>query len=201
VIPLVSEHEKEWVRGLSENRQDIFRTVYDAYQRPVFAFAYYLTKSKDMAEDVVQEVFTLLWEKRGLLKPETFLLTYLKKMTQNKVIDIFRKATVDKKMAEKIYMAMTTQANAESYSPDYTLEKELSIIYQEALDRLPPQQRLVFTLRRDENLSYNQIADRLGLSPNTVRNHLTIATRSLHRYVGQHVDIGFLIAACLFINN
>ncbi len=201
MIPLVSEHEKEWVRGLSESRQDIFHTVYNAYQRPVFAFAYYLMKSKDMAEDVVQEVFTLLWEKRGLLKPDTFLLAYLKKMTQNKVIDIFRKAAVDKKMAQKIYTAMTSQANSESYSPDDTLEKELSTIYLEALDRLPSQQRIVFTLRRDENLSYNQIADLLGLSPNTVRNHLIIATRSLRRYVGQHADISFFIAAGIFINN
>lgn len=200
MIPAVSEHEREWVRGLSESREDIFRTIYDAYQRPVFAFAYYLTKSRDMAEDVVQEVFTLLWEKRGLLNPDTFLLTYLKKMTRNRVIDIFRKAAVNKKFSEKIYTAMVTQANAESYSPDQTLEKEMAVIYQEALNQLPPQQRLVFSLRRDEKLSYNQIANRLGLSPNTVRNHLTMATRSLHRYATQHADLGFLLAFGLFIN-
>jgi RNA polymerase sigma-70 factor (family 1) len=200
VIPAVSEYEKEWVRGLSENREDIFRTVYDAYQRPVFVFAYYLTKSRDMAEDVVQEVFTLLWEKRSLLNPDTFLLTYLKKMTRNKIIDIFRKAAADKKLLEKIDSSMSAAAQTEHYSPDQTLEKEMAAIYRDALDQLPPQQRLVFSLRRDENMSYKQIAERLGLSPNTVRNHLTIATRSLHRYAGQHADLGFMLAFGLFIN-
>lgn len=196
----VSLHEKEWVKGLLEDREDVFREIYDAYQRPIFAFAYYLTKSKDMAEDVVQEIFTKLWEKRSLLKTDTFLLSFLKTMTRNKIIDIFRKASLDKKIAGEIYKSMTTRTDANSYSEDQILEKEFSTIYIDALNRLPPQQRLVFSLRRDENMTYNQIASSLGLSTNTVRNHLTLATRSLHRYIGQHADISFVIAALVFIN-
>ena len=188
----VSDQEKEWVKGLLHNREDVFRVIYDAYQRPVFSFAFYLTKSKDSAEDITQEAFVRLWEKRANVSEDTFLLAYLKKITQNLVMDIFRKAGRDKNLQEKIWHNMSA---AEGYSPDPLLEKELAAVYLEALDRLPPQQRLVFTLRRDENLSYQQIAERLGLSRNTVRNHLTVAVHSIRHYVSENAELGALVIA------
>ena len=192
----VSDQEREWVRGLLRDREDVFRFIYDAYQRPVFSFAFYLTKSRDSAEDITQEVFIRLWEKRANLNEETFLLAYLKKMTQNRVMDIFRKAGRDKNLQEKIWHHMSA---AEGYTPDPIMEKELAAVYLEALDRLPPQQRLVFTLRRDENLSYQQIADQLGLSRNTVRNHLTVAVHSIRHYVSENAELGAVVIA-LFLD-
>jgi len=187
-----SKNEKDWVKGLLQDGEDVFRSVYDAYQRPVFSFAFYLTKSRDIAEDITQEVFIRLWEKRSCLKEDVFLLAFLKKMTQNLVMDIFRKAARDKNLQAKIFHSMS---GSEEYSPDPVLEKELTALYIEALDRLPPQQRLVFTLRRDENLSYQQIAERLDLSRNTVRNHLTIAVHSIRHYVSQNAELGALVLA------
>ena len=188
----VAPKEKEWVRGLLENNEDVFRIIYDAYQRPVFAFAFYLTKSRDTAEEVTQEIFIRLWEKRAQLKPDIFLLAYLKKMTQNLIMDIFRKAARDRNLQDHIFSNMES---ASQYSLDPTLEKELSAIYVAALDSLPPQQRLIFTMRRDENLSYRQIADKLGLSRFTVRNHLAAAVHSIRHHVSENAELGAIIIA------
>jgi RNA polymerase sigma-70 factor (family 1) len=198
VTSSVAANEREWVRGLLQHREDVFRTIYDAYQRPIFSFAFYLTKSKDTAEEVTQEVFIRLWEKRTHLNTDTYLLAYLKKMTQNLVMDIFRKASRDKILQDRIYNNMVSAATGptpEAYFPDKLLEKELAHIYQEALDRLSPQQRVVLALRRDENLSYEQIAQKLGLAKNTVRNHLNIAMHSVRSYVSQNAELGALAIA------
>jgi RNA polymerase sigma-70 factor (family 1) len=196
VISRVSVHEKEWVKGLLESREASFRTIYDAYQRNIFSFAFYLSKSKDISEEVVQEVFIRLWENRGNLTPDTHLMAFLKKVTQNLVLDIFRKANADKNLQERLYNHMT--AAATHHTPDKVLEKELATIYIQALNKLPPQQRLIFAMRNDQNLSYRQIADQLGLSRNTVRNHIHIATHSIRHYVEQNADLGFVIMALIF---
>jgi RNA polymerase sigma-70 factor (family 1) len=185
----VSQQERDWVKGLLDGREEIFRAIYDAYQRPVFSFAFYLTKSKDTAEEVVQEVFIRLWEHRTKLNEETFLLAYLKKMTQNLIIDLFRKANRDKEMQTRIFAGMKEAA---SHTTDRILEKEFSLIYQQALDALPPQQRIVFALSRDENLSYQEIAEHLRLSRHTVRNHMTQAIHAVRHHVRQNADLASL---------
>jgi RNA polymerase sigma-70 factor (family 1) len=190
----VSQQEKDWVKGLLDGREEIFRQIYDAYQRPVFSFAFYLTKSKNTAEEVVQEVFIRLWEHRTKLNEETFLLAYLKKMTQNLIIDLFRKANLDKSLQARIYASMNEPDNQ---TTDRILEKEFSLIYQQALDALPPQQRIVFALSRDENLSYQEIADRLRLSRHTVRNHMTQAIHAVRHHIRQNADLASVAAILL----
>jgi RNA polymerase sigma-70 factor (family 1) len=187
----ISHKEKEWVRGLLESNESTFRTIYDAYHRQVFSFAFYLTKSSDIAEEVVQEVFIRIWEKRAQLAPDTYLLAYLKKITQNLVMDIFRKANRDRSLQQHIYNYMS---KLDQQGPDILLEKELNLAYRQALDRLPPQQKIIFTLSRDENLSYQQIADQLQLSRNTVRNHMAEAIKSVRHYIRHNTDF-----ACLFM--
>jgi RNA polymerase sigma-70 factor (family 1) len=184
-----SEQEREWVKGLLDENQAAFRAIYDAYQRPLFSFAFYLTKSRHTAEEVVQEVFIKLWEHRANLNADTFLLAYLKKMTQNLIFDIFRKANRDKSLQNRIFRNMQEGDNQTS---NLMLEKELSAIYQQALNALPPQQRIVFGLHRDENLSYQQIADQLGISRNTVRNHMSQAIHSVRHYVETNADLASL---------
>jgi RNA polymerase sigma-70 factor (family 1) len=190
----VSQQERDWVRGLLDGREEVFRAVYEAYQRPIFAFAFYLSKSKDTAEEVVQEVFIRLWEHRTKLDEETFLLAYLKKMTQNLIIDLFRKANLDKTLQARIFVSMN---EPDHQTTDRILEKEFSLIYQQALDKLPPQQRIVFALSRDENLSYQEIAERLRLSRHTVRNHMTQAIHSIRHHVRQNADLASLAVVLL----
>jgi RNA polymerase sigma-70 factor (ECF subfamily) len=186
-----SYNEKEWVKGLLESNQTTFRTIYDAYQHQVFSFAFYLTKSSDIAEEVVQEVFIRIWEKRAQLNPDTYLLAYIKKITQNLVMDIFRKANRERSLQQHIYNYM---CKLEQQDTDSLLEKELDLVYRQALQQLPPQQSIVFSLSRDENLSYQEIADQLHLSRNTVRNHMAEAIKSVRHYIRHNTDL-----ACLFM--
>ncbi len=75
-------------------------------------------------------------------------------------------------------------------------EKELSKVYQDAIDQLSPQKKLIYNLSRKEHLSYEEIAERLDLSKNTVKNHMVEAGRLIRSYVTKHGSmVCFIIAA------
>jgi RNA polymerase sigma-70 factor (family 1) len=173
---------------------DAFRQIYEAYQKQVYTFAYFLTKSQSDAEEVVQEIFVRLWEKRSLLTEDTKLLAYIKAMTQNHITNTFRKAARDKTYREQIFRNIAALQQA---SAGELMEAKISKIYQEALMNLSPQKRIIFTLSRHKEMTYEEIAEKLGLSKNTVRNHMTEALRSVRDYVEGHPDISCLVIAII----
>jgi RNA polymerase sigma-70 factor (family 1) len=182
-----------------EGDAQAFRDIYEAYQRKIFSFAFYLTKSKDIAEEIVQEVFIKLWEKREHLREDTTLLPYLKKITQNHVLDTFRKANSDKHLQKKIFDNLSSLHHIPA---DVMMEKQLEKAYLDAIERLPPQKKIIYLLHRDEELTYEEIANKLGISKNTVRNHMTEAIHSIRTHVRNNVDLACLvIAICMKDSN
>jgi RNA polymerase sigma-70 factor (ECF subfamily) len=78
---------------------------------------------------------------------------------------------------------------------DILIRDQLARLHQEAIRQLPPQKRIIYTLSRDEELTYEEIAQKLHLSRNTVRNHMTDAIRSVRGYITGHTDLACLIIA------
>lgn len=186
-----SYNEEQLLRRLAEGDAVAFREIYEQHQQTVFAFAFYLTKSKDLAEEVVQEVFIRIWEKKERLPENMSLLPYIKKMTQNHIFDLFRKASREQTLQRSLYHAMSSVL---SLPVDELMEKELRKIYRGGIDQLPPQKKIIYTLSRDHNLSYGEIAEKLKISQNTVRNHMTEALRSVRNYIERHsVMLSFLL--------
>ena len=187
-----TDHEYELIGNLTRGDAVAFSGVYDLYKDKVFAFAYTLTKSRETAEEVVQEVFLKLWERREQIKVEGSFLAYVKRITYNQVMDFFRKAGTDRKLQQQIVYRME---QIRSTGEEVVLSRELQAIYQRAIDSLPAQQRKVYLLSREADLSYEEIATELGLSRNTVRNHLAEAVKNIRAYVTQHGDLAILIIA------
>lgn len=190
---LTTYNEEQLLKQLTAGDELAFNTIYEQHQQPVFAFAFYLTKSRELAEEVVQEVFVKLWEKKEQLPEHTILLPYIKRMTQNLVLDIFRKAGRNKALQLILHQAIP---DLNLHPIDQLQEKELRRIYRNAIDQLPPQKKIIYTLHRDHHLSYEQIAERLRLSPNTVRNHMTQAIHAVREHVSKHGDL-FLLTILL----
>jgi RNA polymerase sigma-70 factor (family 1) len=178
-----SYNEEQLLKRLAAGDEMAFNAIYQQYQQPVFAFAFYLTKSRVLSEEVVQEIFVRVWEKREQFPENMVMLPYIKRMAQNLVLDIFRKAGREQVMQQTLYDAVSSVFD---HPADQLLEKELHRIYRDGINRLPPQKKIIYTLHRDHQLSYEQIAGRLKLSPNTVRNHMAEAIRSVRAHVNKH---------------
>lgn len=170
---------------------EAFATVYNQYRGRVLAFSYTLTKSKAIAEDITQDVFSKLWERREQIDPQQSFQGYLKKITFNQVVSFFRKVKLNKTLCQKLY------SNMQLLSLQQTIpvsDNELLKLYQAAIGRLPAQRKKAYLLSREADLSYDQIAEEMGLSKNTVRNHIAEAIHFIRDYVARHyVLISFFL--------
>lgn len=195
-MPAETPHnEKELLLQVVQGDADAFAGIYELYKDKIFAFAFTLTKSKDIAAEAVQEVFFRLWEKRGQIDADQPFTAYIKKITYHHIIDFFRKAKRDRALQQQLYAKIEALRNS---TEDELMGKELHRLYRQAIDQLPPQKKKIYLLSREQQLSYEAIAAETGISKNTVRNHMTEAIRFIRRYVTTHSDTAFLVLAiCL----
>jgi len=184
-------YEKELLLQLTIGDEKAFGKIYEFYQARIFLFAFRFTKSKAAAEEIVQEVFVKLWINRENIKIEKQFGSYIIRITKNLIIDRLKKASLDKIIQQKIYEDMQALRNS---SVDLLIEKEISRLHKQAIDLLSPQKKTIYLLSREEQLSYEQIAQKLGLSKNTVRNHMSEALQTIRDFISSHPDI-----ACIFL--
>lgn len=161
---------------VSQDNEAAFRKVFDHYKAPFYAAALKMTHAAGIAEEIVQEVFVTLWVKRklaaGAKNPEGYIFTIL----HNCIYAYFRKLAQERQLKAKI-----GQDREESENPVelLLLEKEHRAVIEEVISRLPPQQKLIYKLAKQEGISREEIARGLNISPNTVRNHLAAAVEHL----------------------
>jgi RNA polymerase sigma-70 factor (ECF subfamily) len=190
--------EYELVSQLVKGDARAFTEVFELYKDTVFAFAYSLTKSRETAEEVVQDVFLKLWERRAHVKVDTSFTAYVKTITYNQVIDFFRKAKTDRNLQQRIYKKVE---DLRSGSEEWLLGKELEKLYHQAIEQLSPQQKKAYLMSRERDMSYEEIAAELQLSRNTVRNHIAEAIRSIRQYVSSNSDLAILVIALCILKD
>lgn len=143
---------------------------------PFYSACMKLSGSREVAEEVVQETFIRIWEKRSYLRELEQAKGYLYQVFRNVLFAYFRQLAIQKKK-EGAILAFYDGAE-DGVHEKIRLEARLALI-QDTLQHLTPQQAQVFRLIRLDGLSRNEAAQRLGISPNTVRNLLAGATSTL----------------------
>lgn len=159
-----------------------FTLLYRKYCRYLYALAYKYLKDTDTAQDAVQQVFLKIWEYRDNLRIEINLKNYLYTMTKNYILNYFRY----NKEAVMLSYAEAQISQAEEYNIQDIIEQaELTLHLKQAIDHLPPQKRDICLLKVKENITNNEIAERMGLSVNTVKSHYTTAIKLLRNYLNK----------------
>lgn len=154
-----------------------FRELYNRHWNRLYSFALSWLKSSVLAEDMVQDVFLKLWVNRGQLQKIKNAEDYLFIACRNTVINLMNKNAVRLNAAK-----LPVTAPEGPLLPDAALQlKEMRHTIQELVERLPPQQRQVFKLSREDGLTHEQIALRLGIMKETVKNHLVRALNTLRK--------------------
>ena len=183
-------NEKLLVKQLLVGNEKAFRKLFDTYRNDLYKFSLSMVFSKPYAEEIVQDVFLNLWLKRETINPELSLKSYLFTITRNKTISFLKKAANNKKLREEIFYKSQESVNP---TERYMREEELKIIKKEALDLLPPRRRLIFEMSRNDGKSYEEIAGELGISPNTVRNQMSMALETLREFLLNNRDIALTL--------
>lgn len=177
---------------LRNGDQLAFAQVYNLYRSKMYAYAYNLCKSAETAEEIVQEVFIRLWQKKEQINTDLNFAAYIKKITLNHVLNYLKKVARDRALQEEVLNYMDTIRNT---TEDNLLEKELLKTYDEAIELLPPQKKLIYQMSRNEEMTHDQIAEKLNISKNTVKNHMVEATKFIRSYVSKHGSIICFIVA------
>ena len=177
---------------LREGNEAAFIKIYNQYRRKVHTYAYQLSKSADTAEEIVQEVFIKIWQKKEQINVELPFEPYIRKITLNHVLNHLKKVAREKALQEQVFLTIESSSNR---TEEDLLEKELRKIYQEAIAQLPAQKKIIYQMSRVEELSHEEIAQKLSISKNTVKNHMVEASRFIREYVSKNGSIICFIVA------
>jgi RNA polymerase sigma-70 factor (ECF subfamily) len=166
---------------LKQGDKGAYTVIYDRYKNLLYNHAYKKLGDPEEVKDVLQELFTNLWNKRADIPVAMNLSGYLYAGIRNRVLNLLSHKEVENKYLSSI-QRFTPQ---EDYSTDLAIrEKEMADLIQKEIDQLPPKMREVFLLSRKENLSHQEIAGQLSISEQTVAKQVTNALRILRLRLG-----------------
>jgi RNA polymerase sigma-70 factor (family 1) len=161
--------------GVRNDDRKAFRELYDRYQDKMYLLAFRKVHSKEIAEEIVQEVFVDLWEKRHRLNISE-IRNYIFRSVKNGVLDYVRAQIVRQNYAKEFAL----QPEPASNDADDTLAlRELTTAIDEGMDNLSDKTREIFKYNRLESLSADEIANILNIPKRTVEYHITVGLRTM----------------------
>jgi RNA polymerase sigma-70 factor (ECF subfamily) len=171
-----------------------FARLFDLYANHIYTIAIRFTGSPITAEETVQEVFLKIWLKRESLPEIKDFRAYLFIITRNYLYRILR-ANADKYRKQREYSR--SYALTQNDTENKVLEKEYGLVLQQAIDRLPRQQKKVYRLVKEMGLKREDAAHLLQIHPETIKYHLSEAMKNLRRHCLPYLEI-FLIILSYF---
>jgi RNA polymerase sigma-70 factor (ECF subfamily) len=183
------------IDSLIKGDVEVLQVVIETSKPKLFDFVVKLVKSRDDAEDILQEVYLRLWMNREQLDLHKSLESYLYTISKRLVIDFYRKASLDRALLDKIIQSSVQYSNETEENIQF---KDSFHYFETILESLPPKQRNVFHLAKIEGLSYDAISEELQVSKSTISNHLMEAKKKL-RARCFFMSIFFLTVFCLYV--
>ncbi len=190
--------ERSLILRLIGGDEDAFCELYATYKNRLIYFAMRFLKSREYAEDVFQDAFTVVWKSRRFINPDASFSSYLYTIMRNRILNQLRNAANEEKLKESIL------SQALDYTEDTKREvmlNDLKSLISHALQQLTPRQREIFEMSREAQLSHKEIADKLGISINTVQEHISTSLKLIRTYLikysgSEYVDL-LLLLICL----
>lgn len=166
----------ELINRIKEGDETAFRIVFDSYSSKLYYFSLKFLKEKESCQEVVQEVFMSLWINRTKLDAQYPIAPYLYTITRRLTLNVLRQIANSQCATEKMWVNLQTSSNE---TEEVVYLEDLERFTEQILARLPKQQQLVYRMSRQQELSYDEIAEELNISRNTVKNHLVSALKTL----------------------
>ena len=188
-MPDCSQYDQKiLLSAIAAGDEHAFKKLFDLYKVRFYSVVLKMTGSDEIAEDIVQDVFMNIWNKRESLlnidNPSSYLFTAV----YRKVYQHYRKVALER----KLFLEAPLPKDSVNTTDEMVLAQESNQLISRAISKLPSQQQLVFKLSKLEGLSREDIASQLQISPHTVKNHLAEAIKFIRAFL-QNPTLIFLI--------
>jgi RNA polymerase sigma-70 factor (ECF subfamily) len=183
-------HDKEaetFIRKIKLGDKEAFSALFRSHYSRIFSFLYRLLKDREQAEEITQEVFFRLWINHASLDPLTPIDSYLFSIAKHASINLYKRFDVEQRYRESL-------EERDVADTDHNLNQmELQHLINLAIDRMPPQQQLVFRLSREQELLNEEIAQKLHISKRTVEKHISNSLKTLRAVIEKNYLLFFPI--------
>ena len=186
--------DRNAIQQLIAGDESVFTIVYELYSEKVYRLAFRFLKDEKHAEEIVQETFINLWLSREKLNADGNMWLYLCVISKRLSLNALRQIGKSSILVEKLLHEISELQNT---TEEEVIAHDLEHYAEKIVDKLPRQQQLVYKLSRVEGLSHKEIAEQLQISPNTVKNHMVEALKTLKTHL-KYSD--FLFFVLLFIH-
>jgi len=186
--------EKEILKRISQGDEKAFSELVTPLFDRLYGFALSVTKSAVHAEEIVQDTCLKVWQHRNELTEIENITAWIFTIIRNLSYNYLRRQVKNDALVRRLdeYLALPSASAEENLLYKEALQK-----VQQAVDGLPLQQAQVFTLSRLQGLSLDEVAARMQLSKSTVKNHLTLALKTVRTYMQEHSVIYLIIVSSL----
>ena len=192
----VSKTDQQLLTLIKTGDEAAFTILFERYRNKLYYYLLRHTKSKEVAEEMVIDIFMKLWKGRDLADQIQEASAFFHKVGYYKALDFLR-TTARKAQLKQVYIERA-KVEKEKMPDELLMDGETKLLLLKAVNQLPPQRKRIYQLSREEGLSHEQIAQILSLSKSTVNNTLVSASRSVYEYLKIHVA-GKAALSALFI--
>ncbi|HSF55542.1 MAG TPA: RNA polymerase sigma-70 factor [Algoriphagus sp.] len=182
----MQESDSQVFLAIQSGQTPAFEMLFKTYYQPLCRYANSYLKDPDGAEEIVQAAFIGFWEKRKTISIETSLKSYLYRAIRNACLNELKHEQVK----QKYFANESIKEEAKSEPADHlAIHVELEDKIRAAIQTLPEQCRLIFTMSRFEELKYQEIADQLNLSVKTVENQMGKALKIMRAQLKEYLPL------------
>jgi len=170
---------------LSQGNELAFTKLYNEYKNVVFSTALKITKSRILAEEVVQDVFLKIWQNHENLAEITNIENYLFIISRNHIFDMIKKIARDTSLVvDSNYKSTSTNDTEDAIKDD-----QYNIILNQIVGQLPPQQQKIYKMAKWDGLSHQKIGEDLGISTETVKKHMAQALKFVRTKISPYMNM------------
>ena len=187
----IDEHiDEKLIAKFRDGDMNAFQKIYNSFCEPLYRFAYSYLKDSFEAEEIVQDVFLKVWEKRAEVDLQKSFKSYLYRITVNKIFNELKHRVVKQKYEQ--HALKFDQLTGET--PESAIEfQELNAKLEQLLSKLPEQQRNIFIMSRWRGVPNAEIAEKLNISVRTVENQIYRAAKFVKLHLNNDYPLGILL--------
>lgn len=170
LLPLLQE--------VAAGNQSAFKLIYSSFYKRLYQFAFAIVKTKEAAEEIVEDVFVKIWQQRTNLGSIQNLKVYLYTATKNTALNYLSK--IARKNITEPFDHISIELEQASVSPEQIMiTEEMFKKIRQAVEALPPRCKMIFKLIREDGLKYKEVSEILNISVNTIDAQMAIAVKRI----------------------